>query len=147
MLISKFLLALLLVAIIQVLLFVIYLVTLVISHTPFEVDDLLLFLRSTVLSVIGSSSILMIHSYLVAKTKHFAKSVGFAAIGSFAGFIFIMLGGFINPFFPYSQPMIALRSRALVEMTISEFTIFIVVNALYSVIFYKLTLRTLEMNA
>ncbi|HEQ9961003.1 TPA: ABC transporter permease [Streptococcus pyogenes] len=146
MLLSKFLLALLLITVIQVLLFVIYLVTLKLSQIPFVAKDLLLFLRATVLSVIGSSSVVMIHSYIMAKTKNFSKSVGIAAIGSFCGFIFIMLGGVINQFFPYSQPMIGIRSRALVDMSISEFVIFIVVNALYSFIFFKLTLRTLEKN-
>ncbi|HEQ4319614.1 TPA: ABC transporter permease, partial [Streptococcus pyogenes] len=124
----------------------IYLVTLKLSQIPFVAKDLLLFLRATVLSVIGSSSVVMIHSYIMAKTKNFSKSVGIAAIGSFCGFIFIMLGGVINQFFPYSQPMIGIRSRALVDMSISEFVIFIVVNALYSFIFFKLTLRTLEKN-
>ncbi len=144
MLLSKILLALLLVSVVQVLLFVIYLVTLYLSHIPFEIGDLLLFMRATVLSIVGSSSILTIHSYLMAKTRNFAKSVGLAAIGSFVGFIFIMLGGFINQFFPYSQPMIGLRSRTLVDMSFSEFSIFIVVNVLYSYIFYIFTVKQLE---
>ena len=146
MVLSKFLLALFLVSVIQAVLFAIYLLTLYLSQIPFQIEDLLLFLRATILSVIGSSSVLMIHSYLMAKTKNFAKSVGVAAIGSFSGFIFIMLGGFINQLFPYSQPMIGLRSRALNDMSFLEFMLFITVNSLFSFIFYWLTVKQLENN-
>lgn len=146
MVLSKFLLALFLVSVVQAVLFAIYLLTLYLSQIPFQIEDLLLFLRATILSVIGSSSVLMIHSYLMVKTKNFAKSVGVAAIGSFSGFIFIMLGGFINQLFPYSQPMIGLRSRALNDMSFLEFMLFITVNSLFSFIFYWLTVKKLENN-
>lgn len=121
-----------------------YLVTLYVSHTPFKIEDLLLFMKATVLSVLGSSSILMIHNYLMAKKRKFTMSVGIAAIGSFLGFIFIMLGGFITILFPYSQPMIALRSRALTDMTGLELFIFISINLVYSFLFFFLTMKELE---
>ncbi|WP_025729205.1 ABC transporter permease [Atopobacter phocae] len=144
LLMSKFLLMLILVSIIQGVLFIIYLVTLYFSHIPFEMNDVYLCLRATVLSVVGSTSVLMLHSYIMVKTKNFAKSVGVAAIGSFAGFIFIMMGELFNSVFPYSQPMIGIRSRALVDMSIRELIVFLLVNIIYSTIFYYLTLRTLE---
>lgn len=143
MIINKLVLSLILVTAIQVLLFLIYLITLLISRTPFNFSDILLFLKATILSVFGSSSILMIHCYIMSRTKNFAKSVGIAAIGSFVGFIFIMLGGFLNKFFPYSQPMIALRSRTLDNMTVSELIIFLLVNVIYTYIFYRLTVQIL----
>ena len=143
LIINKLVLSLILVAAIQGLLFLIYLVTLLISQTSFNISDLLLFFKATILSIVGSSSILMIHYYIVSKTKNFAKSVGIAAIGSFIGFIFIMLGGVLNKFFPYSQPMIALRSRSLDSMSATELIIFILVNIFYTYIFYRLTVQTL----
>lgn len=55
-----------------------------------------------------------------------------------------MLGDFITIFFPYSQPMIALRSRALTDMTGLELFIFISINLVYSFLFFFLTMKELE---
>lgn len=42
--------------------------------------------------------------------------------------------------------MIALRSRSLTDMSLIDLTIFLVVNSLYSLLFYKLTVAALKKN-
>lgn len=96
------------------------------------------------LSLIGSLSILSLQSFILVKTKSFAKSVGFSAMGVMVGFVLMLVFEPLSHIFPYSQPMIGLRARALADMSFSEFVIFIVVNVFYTLLFYKLTQRTLE---
>ncbi|EMB63981.1 ABC transporter permease [Streptococcus mutans] len=96
------------------------------------------------LSLIGSLSILSLQSFILVKTKSFAKSVGFSAMGVMVGFVLMLVFEPLSHIFPYSQPMIGLRARTLADMSFSEFVIFIVVNVFYTLLFYKLTQRTLE---
>ena len=61
-------------------------------------------------------------------------------------FVLILLTRILQSFFPYSQPMIALRSRSLTDMSLIDLTIFLVVNSLYGLLFYKLTVAALKKN-
>ena len=61
-------------------------------------------------------------------------------------FVLIFINENLTKFFPYSQPMIALRSRSLTDMSLIDLTIFLVVNSLYSLLFYKLTVAALKKN-
>lgn len=97
-------------------------------------------------SVLAALSIITLQSYIAAKTRNFSKSIGVATIGSMLNFVLIFINEDLTKFFPYSQPAIALRSRALVDMTFVESVIFILVNLLYSYIFHILTVRQLKKN-
>ena len=96
------------------------------------------------LSVLASFPIITLQSYVIVKTRSFSKSVGLATIGSMLNFVLIFINEDLTKFFPYSQPMIALRSRSLTEMSFNDLIIFLVVNSLYSLFLYKLTVGALE---
>ena len=96
------------------------------------------------MSVLASFPIITLQSYVIVKTRNFSKSVGLATIGSMLNFVLIFINEDLTKFFPYSQPMIALRSRSLTEMSFNDLIIFLVVNSLYSLFLYKLTVGALE---
>ncbi|HEM5155471.1 TPA: ABC transporter permease, partial [Streptococcus suis] len=80
------------------------------------------------------------------KTRNFSKSIGIATVGSVLNFVLIFINEDLTKFFPYSQPMVALRSRALTDMSFGNLSIFLVVNSIFSILFYKLTVDVLEKN-
>ncbi|HEM2878356.1 TPA: ABC transporter permease, partial [Streptococcus suis] len=73
-------------------------------------------------------------------------SIGIATVGSVLNFVLIFINEDLTKFFPYSQPMVALRSRALTDMSFGNLSIFLVVNSIFSILFYKLTVDVLEKN-
>ena len=70
--------------------------------------------------------------------------MGLATIGSMFNFVLIFINEDLTKFFPYSQPMIALRSRSLADMSLNDMIIFLAVNIFYSFVFYKFTVGALE---
>ena len=90
------------------------------------------------LAVLASFPIITLQSYVTVKTRNFSKSVGLATIGSMFNFVLIFINEDLTKFFPYSQPMIALRSRSLADMSLNDMIIFLAVNIFYSFVFYKL---------
>ncbi|MER0122740.1 ABC transporter permease [Streptococcus sp. ZJ93] len=107
-------------------------------------SELALHLKWIFLSLIGSLSILSLQAYLFVKTRNIAKSVAYAAMGAVGGFVLLFIGDRLPLFYPYSQPMIALRSRALEDFSSSELVLFIGINLLYCAVFYGLTVRELQ---
>ncbi|SUN77704.1 putative transporter, trans-membrane domain bacteriocin immunity protein [Streptococcus macacae NCTC 11558] len=105
---------------------------------------LLLNVKWIFLSVAASIAIFYIQSYIFAKTRNFSQSIGFSAIGSMGGFVLLFINEKLVQFYPYSQPMIALRSRAIQDFSLDELIIFIVVNLIFSIIFYNLSCIELE---
>ena len=58
--------------------------------------------------------------------------------------LLLFVGEGLSRFYPYSQIMIALRSRALTDMSWMELLIFVLINAIYSILFFGLTVRELR---
>lgn len=108
------------------------------------IPEIAVHLKWVFLSLIGSISIMMVQAFILSKTRNFAKSVAFSAIGSIGGFLLLFVGEGLSRFYPYSQIMIALRSRALTDMSWMELLIFVLINAIYSILFFGLTVRELR---
>lgn len=108
------------------------------------IPEIAVHLKWVFLSLIGSISIMMVQAFILSKTRNFAKSVAFSAIGSIGGFLLLFVGEGLIRFYPYSQIMIALRSRALTDMSWMELLIFVLINAIYSILFFGLTVRELR---
>lgn len=108
------------------------------------IPEIAVHLKWVFLSLIGSISIMMVQAFILSKTRNFAKSVAFSAIGSIGGFLLLFVGERLSRFYPYSQIMIALRSRALTDMSWMELLIFVLINAIYSILFFGLTVRELR---
>ena len=108
------------------------------------IPEIAVHLKWVFLSLIGSISIMMVQAFILSKTRNFAKSVAFSAIGSIGGFLLLFVGEGLCRFYPYSQIMIALRSRALTDMSWMELLIFVLINAIYSILFFGLTVRELR---
>ena len=137
LLISKLLTVTVLVIPIQLLILIVYIIALEVADVELS-SFVLLTLKWTLLSI------LCIQAFVYAKTRSFGQSIGISAIGAMGGFVLLFLNENLNKFYPYSQPMIALRSRALDDFSLLELTIFVFVNLLFSVIFYRLTCYELE---
>lgn len=145
LLFSKISVLIAIIILVQLLLFLVYIGGLLASDLGISVN-LLLNLKWMALSVIASVAILCIQSYIFIKTRNFAQSIGFAALGSMGGFVLLFLNEKLVTLYPYSQPMIALRSRAIRDFTFNELMLFIIVNLTFSIIFYILSCRELEKN-
>lgn len=128
---------------IQLIVLIIYIVALKVSDVKLT-SFVLLALKWTILSILSSLSILCIQAFAYAKTRSFGQSIGISAIGAIGGFVLLFLNENLNKFYPYSQPMIALRSRALSDISGSDLAVFIIVNITYGLIFYRLTINALE---
>ena len=143
LLISKLFTVTALVIPIQFLVLIVYIVALNVANVELS-SFVLLTLKWTLLSILSSLPILCIQAFAYAKTRSFGQSIGISALGAMGGFVLLFLNENLNKFYPYSQPMIALRSRALEDFSLLELTIFVFVNLLFSVIFYRLTYYELE---
>ncbi|KJU87990.1 ABC transporter permease [Streptococcus salivarius] len=128
---------------IQLIILIIYIVALKVADVKLT-SFVLLALKWTILSILSSLSILCIQAFAYAKTRSFGQSIGISAIGAIGGFVLLFLNENLNKFYPYSQPMIALRSRALSDISGSDLAVFIIVNITYGLIFYRLTINALE---
>lgn len=115
----------------------------------FSMNDLFIRFRWVLLSIIGSLPILLIQSYIFARTQNFSKSVTLGAIGGVFTFALMFINEKVNQFYPYAQPMVALRSREMSVVSVSDFSmvqigIFLLVNIGYAVIFYVLCCWSLK---
>lgn len=128
---------------IQLIVLIIYIVALKVADVKLT-SFVLLALKWTILSILSSLSILCIQAFAYAKTRSFGQSIGISAIGAIGGVVLLFLNENLNKFYPYSQPMIALRSRALSDISGSDLAVFIIVNITYGLIFYRLTINALE---
>ncbi|SDP03015.1 hypothetical protein SAMN05216347_104110 [Streptococcus equinus] len=114
-------------------------------------SDVLLRLKWVILSVIGSVSIICIQTYFSAKTRNLSKSVTLAAIGGFGTFALMFYSDGINKFYPYAQPMLALRSKEMNNLSSNDFScfeliLFLLVNIGFSLLFYWLSCSELCKN-
>lgn len=109
-----------------------------------DIPDFLLYLKWDVLVLVGTLGILAIQVYITSKTRVFSKSVGIGAVGTFIGFMLIFISDKLSMFYPYSQAMVSMRSRTLVDFTASEMFIFVLFNLLIYVIFHKCSVRELN---
>ncbi|HEM5195125.1 TPA: ABC transporter permease, partial [Streptococcus suis] len=97
---------------IQLLLLLIFIVSAKIDGISFNLS-LATHVKWIALSLLSSFPIITLQSYITVKTRNFSKGVGVAIIGSMLNFVLIFINESFTKFFPYSQPMIGLRSRAL----------------------------------
>lgn len=140
---AKYITLLLVLLPLQLLLVVIWFVGMSLDHVV-VLDELGNHVKWVLLSVLGSLSILSAQSLILAKTRNFAKSVGLAALGGIGGFLMIFLGDRFSRFYPYSQAMVALHSRALEDISCVDTLLFIGVNTFFTLLFSYLTLRQLK---
>ena len=82
--------------------------------------------------------------FVTAKTRVFSKSVGIGAIGTFIGFMMIFVSDQLSLIYPYSQAMVAMRSRNLIDFNLVEIVLFIIVNILLWGIFHTLSNKELH---
>ncbi|MBM7636334.1 ABC transporter permease [Streptococcus saliviloxodontae] len=130
---------------IQFLLLLVFFVTAKIDGISFDLS-LTTHVKWIALSLLSSLPIITLQSYVTVKTRNFSKAIGIATIGSMINFVLIFINEGLTKFFPYSQPMIALRSRALEVMSWNDSILLLVINVLFSLIFYILTVNTLRSN-
>ncbi|HEL1796396.1 TPA: ABC transporter permease [Streptococcus suis] len=130
---------------VQLVLLIIFIIAI---HADGIILDLSLqtYIKWLLLSLLASVPIIILQSYITVKTRNFSKSIGIATVGSVLNFVLIFINEDLTKFFPYSQPMVALRSRALTDMSFGNLSIFLVVNSIFSILFYKLTVDVLEKN-
>lgn len=142
---GKLLCTLLIILPVQLFLFIIFIMTVKLDGITLDLG-LQIYFKWLLLSILSSFSIVTLQSYVIVKNRNFSKSVGIAMIGSILNFVLIFLNEDLTIIFPYSQLMIALRSRALTDISIKNVIIFLLVNIIYSLLFYVLTVRELEKN-
>ena len=82
--------------------------------------------------------------FVTAKTRVFSKSVGIGSIGTFVGFMMIFVSDKLSLIYPYSQAMVAMRSRNLIDFNLVEILLFIIVNILLWGIFHILSNKELH---
>ena len=87
---------------------------------------------------------LAVQFFVTAKTRVFSKSVGIGAIGTFVGFMMIFVSDKLSLIYPYSQAMVAMRSRNLIDFNLVEIVLFIIVNILLWGIFHTLSNKELH---
>lgn len=128
---------------VQVCLWIIYMCA---SHVAgiSEYSYALQFLQWTVVSVLAAIPVLSVQIFLSVKTRSFSYSVGLSALGGILGFVFIFVNEKLCNFYVYSLPMIALRSRALHSMSMTELMLMCAVSATYTVLFYMLSIMQLR---
>lgn len=129
---------------IQFLLLVIYSSGLRGAQLSLSLSELFLPIKWVGLSLLGSIPLLLIQTYIYAKTRQLGHSVGISAIGSMGGFVLLFINDNLAQFYPYSQPMIALRSRTLEDFSWSGMLLFLAVNLIFSLLFYNLSYRELS---
>lgn len=129
---------------IQFLLLVIYSSGLRGAQLSLSLSELFLPIKWVGLSLLGSIPLLLIQTYIYAKTRQLGHSVGISAIGSMGGFVLLFINDNLTQFYPYSQPMIALRSRTLEDFSWSGMLLFLAVNLISSLLFYNLSYRELS---
>ena len=95
--------------------------------------------RWLLISMLASIPLIFIQYYIYVKTRSFGQAVGISSLGAMGGFIILFIHQNIGYLYPYSLPMIALRSRKLVDFSPLEFAFFIFVCLIYAMIFYHLT--------
>ncbi|KAA9292040.1 ABC transporter permease [Aerococcus urinae] len=142
LLFSKLVAVLGIVALVQVMLFLVYLGGVLAADLALSLD-VLVNLKWIVLSVLASASILSIQSYLFSKSRNFSQSVGLSALGAMGGFVLLFINENLVPFYPYSQVMVALRSRALEDFRLAELVLFFLVNVGVTGLFYQLSCQEL----
>ncbi|MHA6604038.1 ABC transporter permease [Aerococcus urinae] len=142
LLFSKVIAILGIVMLVQLLLFLVYLLGSLAAELPVSLD-VLVNLKWIALSLLASVSILCIQAYLFARTRNFSQSIGLSALGAMGGFVFLFINENLVKFYPYSQAMVALRSRSLQDFTLAELLIFFLVNLLLAGIFYLLACQEL----
>lgn len=143
LLVGKILVLMILLIPSEITLFFIYLISLKIAHITVDIH-ILTQLKWIIFSFITSIPLIIIQIYIFVKTKSFSRSVGFASIGSMGGFILLFINKKIGYIYPYSYPMISLRSRELNELTIQELIFLITLSIIYSSLFYYLTKKELK---
>lgn len=129
---------------IQFLLLVIYSSGLKAAQLSLSLPEFFLPIKWVGLSLLGSIPLLLIQTYIYAKTRQLGHSVGISAIGSMGGFVLLFINDNLTQFYPYSQPMIALRSRTLEDFSWSGMLLFLAVNLIFSLLFYNLSYRELS---
>lgn len=144
LLISKMLVLSFFVLVIQFLLLVIYSSGLKAAQLSLSLPEFFLPIKWVGLSLLGSIPLLLIQTYIYAKTRQLGHSVGISAIGSMGGFVLLFINDNLTQFYPYSQPMIALRSRTLEDFSWSGMLLFLAVNLIFSLLFYNLSYRELS---
>ena len=128
---------------VQLILFLIFIIATKVDGITLDLS-LQTYFKWLFLAVLASFPIITLQSYVTVKTRNFSKSVGLATIGSMFNFVLIFINEDLTKFFPYSQPMIALRSRSLADMSLNDMIIFLAVNIFYSFVFHKFTVGALE---
>lgn len=144
LLVSKMLVLSFFVLVIQFLLLVIYSSGLKAAQLSLSLPEFFLPIKWVGLSLLGSIPLLLIQTYIYAKTRQLGHSVGISAIGSMGGFVLLFINDNLTQFYPYSQPMIALRSRTLEDFSWSGMLLFLAVNLIFSLLFYNLSYRELS---
>ena len=112
---------------VQLILFLIFIIATKVDGITLDLS-LQTYFKWLFLAVLASFPIITLQSYVTVKTRNFSKSVGLATIGSMFNFVLIFINEDLTKFFPYSQPMIALRSRSLADMTLNDMIIFLAGN-------------------
>lgn len=142
LLLAKEIVIILFIAVLQLFLFGIFYVSAHLIHL--EISNLFTYLKWDLLGIFGTISMMAVQFFVTAKTRVFSKSVGIGSIGTFVGFMMIFVSDKLSLIYPYSQAMVAMRSRNLTDFNLVEILLFIIVNILLWGIFHTLSNKELH---
>lgn len=127
---------------VQVMLFVVYVSGMATAHIQID-HSVFVNVRWLLISMVASIPLIFIQYYICVKTRSFGQAVGISSLGAMGGFVILFINQNIGYIYSYSLPMIALRSRKLVDFSPLEFVFFIFVCLIYAMTFYHLTKKEL----
>lgn len=142
LILSKIIILTLLIIPSQIALFMIYVVGLNFAHITITTDIFTPF-KWLCISLIVTITLISLQACITVQTRNFSRSV--ATVGVLAGFVFLFLNPKLSIFYPYSLQMIALRSRALTNLSsveLSQFLLTCFITMILTFIWSRHTLKT-----
>ena len=95
-------------------------------------------------SVVGALPVISLQCYFCIRTKNFSKCVATSILGAFGTMILLFVNEDFLVIYPYAQPSLALRARALVDYSSLQWGILLIICIVESGLFFILSLRQLK---
>ena len=103
-----------------------------------------LHIKWTLFSIVGALPVISLQCYFCIRTKNFSKCVATSILGVFGTMILLFVNEDFLVIYPYAQPSLALRARALVDYSSFQWGILLIICIVESTLFFILSLRQLK---
>jgi putative bacteroiocin operon protein len=103
-----------------------------------------LHIKWTLFSIVGALPVISLQCYFCIRTKNFSKCVATSILGAFGTMILLFVNEDFLVIYPYAQPSLALRARALVDYSSLQWGILLIICIVESGLFFILSLRQLK---